>query len=262
MLQDDPSANSSHAPYVVSYLDEAQRARAEEVARQLEQPLITGDTHQPFVLMVTEAGLELHHHTQTNARPTILRCDIGSPEILRRLAGGKSQDLAKAVGIRKGQPLPHVLDATAGLGRDSFVLAHLGCHVQMVERHPLIAALLADGLARGTQNPQTASVTSRLSLVQADARNVLSSLNHSDTTYPTVIYLDPMYPPTNKGALPKKEMQVLRQLLGADEVMGLLEQSLALEGVRVVVKRPKHAPATPKPNTSFKGKQTRFDVYV
>ncbi|MEM6432042.1 MAG: class I SAM-dependent methyltransferase, partial [Deinococcota bacterium] len=259
--------NNVTPSYVVSYHGEAQRARAEELAARLEQALIPDTSHHPFRLMVTEAGLELHHQAQTNARPTILRCDMGSSEVLRRLAGGKSQDLAKAVGIHssrgKGQPLPYVLDATAGLGRDSFVLAHLGCRVQMVERHPLIATLLADGLARGRQHPHTASVTARLSLVQADARDVLRSLtHHPDITYPTVIYLDPMYPATNKGALPKKEMQVLRQLLGADDVTGLLEHALAVKDTRIVVKRPKHAPSTPKPNTSFKGKQTRFDVYV
>jgi 16S rRNA (guanine1516-N2)-methyltransferase len=290
MAHDDFSAsntNSINPSYVVSYQGDAQRARAEEIAQQLELPLaVPKPTFHPFVLMLTADGLELHHHSQDNARQTstVLRCDLISPDVMRRLASGKSQDLAKAVGIRSGQPLPYVLDATAGLGRDSFVLAHLGCQVQMVERHPLIAALLTDALARGRQTPQVATVATRLSLVQADACDVLSKLNRSDHTqtanpltypddcgpdnsrhnscHPDVIYLDPMYPATTKGALPKKEMQVLRNLLGADEVTKLLEQALALKEMRVVVKRPKHAPATPKPNVTFKGKQTRFDIYV
>ncbi|MGL9773657.1 MAG: class I SAM-dependent methyltransferase [Sodalis sp. (in: enterobacteria)] len=62
-------------------------------------------------------------------------------------AAGAVKAVAKAVGI-KGQGLPDVVDATAGLGRDAFVLACLGCRVQMFERHPVMAALLKNGLRR------------------------------------------------------------------------------------------------------------------
>jgi 16S rRNA (guanine1516-N2)-methyltransferase len=53
----------------------------------------------------------------------------------RRLhGGGNGQPLARAIGLKTyGLPLV-VIDATAGLGQDSFVLASLGCHVTMIER--------------------------------------------------------------------------------------------------------------------------------
>ena len=55
----------------------------------------------------------------------------------------------------------------AGLGRDAFVLASVGCRVRMLERNPVVAALLDDGLtpeamrtrksARGYRNVATYS---------------------------------------------------------------------------------------------------------
>ncbi|WP_457998882.1 class I SAM-dependent methyltransferase, partial [Klebsiella michiganensis] len=66
----------------------------------------------------------------------------------RKFGGGRGEAVAKAVGI-KGDYLPDVVDATAGLGRDAFVLASVGCRVRMLERNPVVAALLDDGLARG-----------------------------------------------------------------------------------------------------------------
>ncbi len=59
----------------------------------------------------------------------------------RKFGGGKGRAIAKAAGLNKGAT-PTILDGTAGLGRDAFVLASLGCKVQMVERHPVVAALL------------------------------------------------------------------------------------------------------------------------
>jgi 16S rRNA (guanine1516-N2)-methyltransferase len=187
-----------------------------------------------------------------------LKVDFANRDMQKRIAGGKSQDLAKAVGVGRGQvPYPHVLDATAGLGRDAFVLASLGCKVHMLERHPLLAALLADALARAHHMPDIRDAATRLSLESRDALDVLTE----DTQY-DVIYLDPMYPETNKKALPKKNMQVLRGLLGSDDASGLLEHALATNVSRIVIKRPKHAPKTPAPSVSITGKQTRFDVYV
>ena len=51
--------------------------------------------------------------------------------------------LLKASGVRAGQSL-RVIDATAGLGQDAFMLAHAGCNVLMLERsllHGLLATL-------------------------------------------------------------------------------------------------------------------------
>ena len=251
------TASATIRSATVSFHDPTLQAAARALAARLELPLNSPDA--VYKLELTPAGLRLHTPHDT------LQLDFASKDIQKRLAAGKSQDLARAVGVGRGLvPYPFVLDATAGLGRDAFVLAHLGCQVHMLERHPLLAALLADALARAqdntdntTDNIDTLATAHRLSLEPSDAHDVLSGFLEYD-----VIYLDPMYPESNKRALPKKNMQVLRGLLGSDDATGLLERALASSVSRVVIKRPKHAPPTPKPSLSVTGKQTRFDVYV
>ena len=51
-----------------------------------------------------------------------------------------------------------MLDATAGLGRDAFVLASLGCQVTLIERVPAVAALLENGIERALLNVETATI--------------------------------------------------------------------------------------------------------
>ena len=64
-----------------------------------------------------------------------LRVDFVSGAVAHRLrfGGGRGQALAKAMGLRAGKT-PMIVDATAGLGRDSFLLASLGAQVVMIER--------------------------------------------------------------------------------------------------------------------------------
>lgn len=150
-----------------------------------------------------------------------------------------------------------ILDLTAGLGRDAYLLASLGCQVLMVERQPVMHALLADGLARlHAEKPEI-----KLELLQGDAKQLMAhQAKHAE-----VIYIDPMHPERTKSALVKKEMRILRTLVGSDEdKQQLIEQALQIKGKRVVVKWPlKGAPYTSqKPTAVFKGKSTRFDIYL
>ncbi len=197
----------------------------------------------------------------------------------RRRHSGRRQAIAKAVGIKKGRALPRVWDLTAGLGRDSFVLACLGCEVLAVERDARVFALLQDGLQRAQENPQCAAeLGGRLHLSHADAiaflnRNSdgLFDANRDSTssaTQPDVLYLDPMHPPRRKSAQVRKEMRLFRALVGADPDAGqLLQAALAaapsLGAQRVVVKRPRHGDLLgPQPNHQAEGKSTRFDIYL
>jgi 16S rRNA (guanine1516-N2)-methyltransferase len=84
-----------------------------------------------------------------------------------------------------------VVDATAGLGRDAFVLASVGCRVRMLERNPVVAALLDDGLARGYADPEIGPwLQERLQLIHASSLTALTDI----TPRPQVVYLDPMFP--------------------------------------------------------------------
>lgn len=156
----------------------------------------------------------------------------------RKFGGGRGEAVAKAVGIKKDY-LPDVVDATAGLGRDAFVLASIGCKVRMVERHPVVAALLEDGLKRAYLDADIGEwMQKRMTLIHASSAQALTEI----TPPPDVVYLDPMYPHKAKSALVKKEMRVFQSLVGADEdADALLEPAITLAKKRVVVKRPDYA---------------------
>ena len=163
--------------------------------------------------------------------------------------------IAKAVDIKKNKS---IWDATAGLGRDAFVLASLGASVQLFERHFVPATLLADALLRGKQCPDTQAIISRMSL------NFCTIFN-TDLPCPDVIYLDPMFPERQKSALVKKEMRFFQAAVGEDnDSADLLEKARTMPVKRIVVKRPKHGAfiGNLKPAYQYVGKSTRFDVYL
>ncbi|WP_354623448.1 class I SAM-dependent methyltransferase [Psychromonas sp. MME2] len=177
----------------------------------------------------------------------------------RKFGGGKGQSIAKAIGLKAGVQLD-VIDATAGLGRDAFVLASLGCNVTLVERSPVAAALLEDGLERAYMNVEIGSwMQQRMRLHFGSGYEYLQQ-HETD-----VVYLDPMFPHKKKSALVKKEMRVFQGVVGADlDADNLLEVALNAARYRVVVKRPDYAPYLndKKPTMTIKTKKNRFDVYV
>ncbi|MBZ2279499.1 class I SAM-dependent methyltransferase, partial [Buchnera aphidicola] len=153
-----------------------------------------------------------------------------------------------------------VLDGTAGLGKDAFILSFLGCTVYMIERNPVIAALLQDGLERAYENEKIGSwIKKRLHLIYD---NSVQMLNLS-IIKPDVIYLDPMYP-DKKKSLPKKDMQIFQKFIGRDSDLNkLLKKSRQLAKKRVIVKRPYHALPLSNATVNFViyTKQHRFDIY-
>ena len=176
-----------------------------------------------------------------------------------KYGGGKGQMIAKAVGLQKLKE-PHVLDATAGLGGDAFVLASLGCRMTLLERSPIVHALLEDGLKRAG-GAEVADITARMELINADAIEYIENIQEQ----PDIIYLDPMFPQRTKSAAVKKEMRIFKDIVGKDEdATELLAAALAKAKYRVVVKRPRKAPAIEgqSPSHTVEGKTSRYDVYV
>ncbi|MBV8467113.1 MAG: class I SAM-dependent methyltransferase [Burkholderiales bacterium] len=213
-------------------------------------------------LVLTEQRLELHTLGKRAPGPVYVDFAGGGADWRRRHGGGRGQGVARACGL-KGGATPHILDATAGLGRDAFVLASLGCHVDMIERSPVAAALLADGLARGRESPEIADIVGRMALYRGDA---VTLLYHWDVERPDVIYLDPMFPEGKaRSALSKKDMQAFQQVVGADQdADALLQPCREMALTRVAVKRPRHAPwlANEKPSFSLEGDSVRYDCYA
>ena len=206
-----------------------------------------------------------------------LSVDFLAGATLHRLKHGlsKSQPLSKALGLKSLNPktAPFVLDATAGLGTDSFFIAALGCRVRAIERNETVFALVEDGWRRfcsfasgdGSDDERIVGLASRLTLERGDAGEALRSLD--ETERPDVVYLDPMYPEPErlKTALPKKSMQMFRRLIGDDlDADGVLELALKQARDRVVVKRPLDAPVLGgrKPTHVFEGKTARYDMYL
>lgn len=194
-----------------------------------------------------------------------LSVDFSSGASTQRLkTSGIKQDIAKACGFKKGVK-PTVLDATAGLGQDAFVLASLGANVSLLERNLNVFALLEDGLQRALGDGQIADIAKRMQLLPCqDSLSYLQQLEGKDSHYDCV-FLDPMFPERAKAAKVKKAMQYLHEVAGIDAAQEplLLQAAIAVAKKRVVVKRPKLAPllAGEKPDLQFKGKTLRYDVY-
>jgi 16S rRNA (guanine1516-N2)-methyltransferase len=222
-------------------------------AAQYQLPMTEmGSTAYDFLLIKTARGWELQD-TKAYLKPW--RVDFMTPELQQRAkrASIKTELIAKAVGLKPGSQLK-VLDATAGIGRDSFILACLGCQVTLLERSPVLAILLQDALRQISYL--------KLSLHYGDAKGYLE---HCDAAMFDVIYLDPMFPEKTKAALVKKDMQILQGLVGADEDSEELFEAARKTGVkRIVVKRPKTAPplGPQMPNHQVLSKDYRFDVYL
>ncbi|MDA0279176.1 MAG: class I SAM-dependent methyltransferase [Proteobacteria bacterium] len=172
----------------------------------------------------------------------------------------RSQNIAKALGI-KGSLRPAVLDATAGLGKDAFLMASLGCEVSLLERSAVVHALLADGLARtGYYGEEIDTILRRMKLYFGDLLVFAADSKQFD-----VVYLDPMFPRRRKSAKVKKDMAALQQLLGHQtDGAELLDCAKLLAKKRVVVKRAKLSPhlGSDKPDIEFKGSSSRYDVYL
>jgi 16S rRNA (guanine1516-N2)-methyltransferase len=183
------------------------------------------------------------------------------------------------MGLKSGVT-PSILDATAGLAGDAFVLATLGCPVTLIERSPIIFALIEDAVERASLSDKFQAILKQgFHLINADAKDYIIerlAKNNTDTDKknhlftasanpPDVIYIDPMYPERKKSALVKKDMQILQRLHEKDDDASvLLENALLYAKKRVVVKRPIHAETINErtPNTCIKSKKTRYDIYT
>lgn len=219
------------------------------------------DKEAEFELRFEQNQLSLHKRDEPKLDGIVVDFISGAVAHRRKFGGGRGQSIAKAVGLKQGV-MPVVVDGTAGLGRDAFVLASLGCKVIMVERHPVVAALLEDGLRRAYEDSEIGTwMGERMSLFPGSSLEALAKI----TDAVDVVYLDPMYPHRDKSALVKKEMRVFQSLVGADlDADGLLTPALALATKRVVVKRPDYAEDLDgiKPSMVIATKKNRFDVYV
>jgi 16S rRNA (guanine1516-N2)-methyltransferase len=234
---------------------------AAEWAATLDLPLvsISAVPQGALLLHVDTDGLELRDSEWPDRGG--VRVDL--IKRFKRLRSDRTlqrQPLAKAVGHEPAT----VFDATAGFGEDAALLAMLGHTVIACERHPVLCALLSDGLSRARDDAASSALASRITLVAGDSARTLESSQNAGRRI-DVLYLDPMYPAKRKAsALPPKRIQLLRRLVGDDMDAPALFEAGRRAGVpRIVVKRPRHAePIEPGPSFQSEGKLARYDVYL
>ena len=229
-----------------------------DLAEELRIPLFDAANTYRYVLYLAQAHLELRS-VSTDMTP--LCVDFTTPLVKQRIHPQRlaQEALIKAIGKKNR----HILDVTLGLGRDAFLLAASGRCVLGLERSGVIYALVRDALVRATQDGWTASIAARLTVRCEEAGAYLDNAHNPRVD---AVYIDPMHPPRKKtSALVKKEMRVLRDIVGDDLDAGqLLSAALVFAQHRVVVKLPMHsAPLNQRPaDFSVGGKTTRYDVYL
>ena len=223
------------------------------------------DNEDSITLSFTKGYVEL----RDTEKDTSIHIDFLSGELAHRqqFGGGRGQSIAKAVGIKQGMPLPTIIDATAGLAKDAYVLACLGCKMTLIERSPIVSELLKDAIERAKDDEHFKTILKNgFEVVTQSSIDYLNQLkNSSEKSYPDVIFLDPMFPERKKSASVKKNMQILQKLLGQDDdTEELLNIALQTARKRVVVKRPKGAPliSEKKPDYTVETKKMRYDIYL
>ena len=233
-----------------------------QLAEDASLPLFDDAGDYAYLLYQTADHLQLRSLIEPHINPLYVDFIGGKNRHRRLYGGGRGQHLARAIGLKK-HPHPVVVDATAGLGRDAFVLATLGCRVTMLERSAVIAALLRDGLqhARDADDEAVRNIAQQMQLEDVDAISWLES----NRATADVIYLDPMFPGRKKSAQVKKEMRFFQDIVGRDVDSGeLLYAALDAARQRVVMKRPVRSgyAAERRPDFSITGKTTRYDIYL
>lgn len=273
--------NMSHIS--ISYSSDELKEKAENFAKSAGYPLVpTNEVTTPISLNYTNDFVELCDKEKNIA----IHIDFISGDLAHRqkYGGGRGQSIAKAIGLKQGTPPPSVLDATAGLAKDAYVLACLGCSMTLVERSPIIVELIKDAIYRAEEDEHFQTILKKgFEVINQSSIDYLTELANKETPedsypedsypdvvcpdviYPEVIYLDPMYPDKKKSASVKKNMQILQKLLGKDEdTQELLNAALKVAKKRVVVKRPKGANELSDVNPTYQvsSKNTRYDVYI
>ena len=238
----------------------------------LDQPPELLPRHH-FVVVLDHGGCSLCFTGKGSPGPVKVDFLSGATAYRRRYGGGRNQLIARAVGVKPAFK-PRVLDLTAGLGQDAFVLATLGCSVTMVERVPVIHQLLADGLKRAEEQGDLAlrAIIRKMSLHHCQASGYLDNIHLNSLNVADVIYFDPMFPTREKSAGVKKPMMAFKAIVGNDDDAGqVLAKALTKARYRVVVKRPRLGPgidqiypglSLPSPDYVLPGKSGRFDIYA
>lgn len=245
---------------IVVYQEKAnaiEKSLAARLGVELVAESTLGETSANLFLKFFPEGLSLCERETKAAGPT--RVDFFDTALNKRVSDSvRNQNLIKALGLKK-KPNPKVLDAMAGLGKDAYLMASVGCSVQMLEKSRVVYELLQDGLDRLREGLAEERVKG-LNLLHLD----FLECDYAHGEY-DVVYLDPMYPLEKRKSRAKKDMDRLHALLGFEKLdEAIFNKAMGIAGRRVVVKRPKKAAnfASIEPDLFYQGSSARFDIYL
>lgn len=246
---------------IILYAAPEYEEKAVNLSKKLDIELIikSDDTDvkdmNSMYLMFDENGLSLIKDGLT------IRGDFSAMKKRLGTANLQHEMLVKVAKLKNVTSTPLAIDATAGLGEDSILLAASGYEVKMFERDKYIAALLEDALERAALDEFLGPIVSRMELVHGDSIEAMESGKFAAD----IVYLDPMFPARNKSGLIKKKFQLLQQLESpCEEGERLVRAALSLKPKKVIIKRPLKGEylAGIKPNHSAFGRAIRYDCLV
>ena len=222
-----------------------------ELAYSLRQKF-SGGEDAPMTLSLNEDGLSLISEGKT------LRGDF--TKMINRIKPQTigSELLVKAAKIKDAGDELCAIDATAGLGEDSLLLAAAGFKVKMYEQNPVIYELLCDAKRRAENDSFLVNIVSKMEIFNRNSIDAMTSLDFC----PDIILLDPMFPERQKSALVKNKLQVIQSLeMPCTNEVDMLYAATMAKPKRIVIKRPPKGEflASVKPDYSISGKAVRFD---
>jgi 16S rRNA (guanine1516-N2)-methyltransferase len=238
---------------IVVYLGKGgQRDMAESFSRRNNVPIVDNPSDELTLIFdangVSLSGFGLSYRGDFETMLHRVTKGRLAHEMLVRAAKSDKQNL-------------RAVDATAGMGEDSFLLAAYGYEVTLYEQNPVIAALLKDALRRAKRNPALKEIAGRMHLIQGDSVEFLAKQLDS----PDIVYLDPMFPERQKSGLINKKLQLIQKLEPpCSAEMDLFDAAIKSGPAKVIVKRPLKSPhlAEREPSYTLKGKAIRYDCYV
>ncbi len=229
------------------------RSLAEAFAKRINSPDISEKEGKELTVLFDKDGVSLTGFGLT------FRGDFEG--MLHRVTEGRLLHEMLVKASKSDQSGLCAIDATAGMGEDSFLLAAAGYNVTLHEQNPVIALLLKDALRRGKKQPVVKDIVGRMQLVEGDSVELLAN-----RSLPVdLIYLDPMFPGKQKSSLTNKKLQLIQKLESpCSNEYDLFDAALAANPKKIIVKRPLQAPnlADKKPNYSLNGKAIRYDCYI
>lgn len=253
--------NRKEIPLLVYYIENDFRARAEALATHLGVEVTKDENYAQkakFLLSFEENGLHLIGDQLS------MRGDFTHMLPRLRYDNLTHEILVKAGKLKNGNEHPVALDATAGMGEDSLLLAAAGFQVELYEYDPIIAALLCDTIERSRQEERLSDIMERMHFHEGNSVEAMRRMSQEGRIV-DLILLDPMFPGKKKNSLTNKKLQMIQQFeRPCEDETALLDAARSLHPQKIVIKRPIKGPflGNVKPAYSLQGKTIRYDCIL